>query len=266
MPRQVVDLALVVHAHLDHQRFVRGLEREHRERQADVVVQVARRAAHAPARRPRASRAHSSLVVVLPFEPVIATTGPAKRARWPRASSPSARTVSADHDRRHARTAPRSSRDQQRRRAARDRVAARSRGRRRSRRAPRRTARRAPSARVSVETPSIATLRPRRESSPPQQLRELAEPSSSCGAPRARAARARASSRSSKWTLLAADDLVVLVALAGDHDAVAGRAPARSRARSRCAGRAITSCAPDRPDRDVAQDRVGVLACAGCRW
>jgi hypothetical protein len=43
---QVGDFTGMVHAHLDHRRTVRGIQAEQRERQADVVVQVAARRQH----------------------------------------------------------------------------------------------------------------------------------------------------------------------------------------------------------------------------
>ena len=45
-PAEVADLARVVHAHLDHRAAVAGAQLEQRERQADVVVQIAARGEH----------------------------------------------------------------------------------------------------------------------------------------------------------------------------------------------------------------------------
>ena len=120
--------------------------------------------------------------------------------------------------------------------------------------------------------------RPRASRSPRARARAVAR----APAPRAarrrpaatllrRPARARSASRatatSSNGHLAAVRELLaLLVALAGDHHHVAGRRPARPRARSPRGGRRLA-----RPSRrvhaghDLGDDRLRVLASAGCR-
>ena len=87
------DLAAVVHADLDHDA---RRSRARRSSVSGTPYSLFRLPCGLEAgRRPPRIAAHISLVVVLPLLPVIATSGPRNRARWPAASAPSAVVVSA---------------------------------------------------------------------------------------------------------------------------------------------------------------------------
>ena len=95
-PGQIDNLAKRAHAHLDHGVAMLAGEPQERERHAEVIVEVALGLEHRAAPAPRRIAASISLVVVLPFEPVIATTcNPVIASRCARASLPSACTGSS---------------------------------------------------------------------------------------------------------------------------------------------------------------------------
>ena len=187
--------------------------------------------------------------------------GRVKRARWPRAELAERRDRVVDDDRASRQAGVGVARETSSAdRAARERIRARSRGRRASRRGSRRRARRGRACGVSVET-----RRRRASSGEPTTLaaaeaRASSRESSSSRRHPARGERAARLLAVVEGEPLAADDLVVLVALAGDHDAVVARrrraiARAIASRRSRDAPRAE----PRESDLDVAQDRVGIL-------
>ena len=96
--REVVDLAQVVHAHLDHGVAMVLAQPQQHERHADVVVEVALGGEHvvAPAAVRARIAASISLTVVLPLLPVSATHRQREaRAPVPRRAAPSAARVSS---------------------------------------------------------------------------------------------------------------------------------------------------------------------------
>jgi hypothetical protein len=192
--RQRVDLPGVVHAELDHQRLVARLEPEDRQREPDVVVQVPRRAPHAPARGLEHARAQL-LGGGLAVRAGDRDDGPRElRAPCTRQGSERRHGV-ADHDRGQLELRVRCARDQRGRCTARgglghevvavERLAL----HRDEERA------RAERARVGRDTRDLALRRA--QQSPARLVRQLAEPRLHAASPRARSA-ASASSRSSK--------------------------------------------------------------------
>ena len=167
----------------------------------------------------------------------------ARDARAPSCAERAQRVVDLDRRRRDRRAsaAPRPRSTTTPRAPRRDRAARRSRGRRSARPGARRRARpRAPRGCRSRRDANARAGAPR-TSSPPVAAARVDARMATCAmastltvrrADATFASAARASSRSSKWMLGRADDLVVLVALAGDEHDVARRAPPRSPPRS----------------------------------
>ena len=216
---------------------------EDRQRQADLGVEVLGGGDRPPV-RPRAAPARMSFVEVLPVEPVTPTTLHVAELRAPGAGEPlqAARagrrrddhappaSCRAPRPRARASSAPPTPR---RRSASRGEA----RRRRRARRADRRTGRPRPTSRESMTArrgPRCVDRRGRHAAAPPAARGDAVR----------RPARARSASRATvdvveRHLAAARELLALLVALAGDHDHVAGRARARPR-------RAIARAAVDR--------------------
>ena len=226
---EVRDLAGRAHRHLQHPGRLTAARREDRQRQADLGVEAAGRAQHVAERSER--RRHELLGRRLArSSPVTATTWPRNCARARRARDRPAR--GADR-RRRSRRRPRSPAGRPRARAtttpaapAADRLRRERRTRRRARPAARRRAARRSTARLSSATPANdGAARARLQQRPVHRPRRR---SRACACGRAHAAPPAA--RAKRGGLLAivevaprgADDLVVLVPLAGDEHDVAG--------------------------------------------